>query len=50
MLIARYDEVYRTEIPCTSYPNEIDYFESAGANRLYLAVICTEDDFVKAEA
>ena len=47
VLIAGYDGVYRTEIPCTNYLEEIYYFESAGASRLDLAVRCTEDAFVK---
>jgi len=49
VLIAGYDGVYRTEIPRTNYPEEIDYFESAGASRLDLAFRCTEDAFVKSD-
>ena len=49
MLISGYNGVYRTEIPRTNYPEEIDYFESAGASHLDLEVRCTEDAFVKAE-
>ena len=47
MLISGYDGVYRTEIPCPNYLEEIYYFESAGASRLDLEVRCTEDAFVK---
>ena len=49
VLIAVYDGVYHTEIPRTDYPEVIDYFESAGASLLDLAVRCTEDDFFKAD-
>ena len=49
MLISEYAGVYRTKIPLTDFPEYVDYFESAGASCLDLAVKCTEDDFVKAD-
>ena len=49
MLISGYDGVYRTEIPRKNYPEEIDYFESAGASSLDLVVRCTKYAFVKAD-
>ena len=49
MLITGYDRVYRTGIPRTSYPEDIDYFELVVAICLDLAVICTEDKNFKEE-